>query len=374
MSDTDPIRVCHFIPSLHPGGAENVLLSLVENSSDPGVSYTVCHLLSADGLADELREAGATVVGFGGSSPFDPRAILRAYNHFHSTEYDVLHCHLPPIYHLGRTMARLSGIDSVVSTHHAVADNYHPVFRALERRTRRFDDLTIAYTQSAKETFDIRPGDQWDVVYNGIDVNGFRSNVENADPQAVRDRRGIDEDDLVFVNVARYAESKSQTDIVEAMDTVIDQVPEAKLLLVGSGGPLEDDLRNQVTELGLEDNVFVTGYVDSVYDYYAIADAFVVTYADTVRGFGVVILEAMASELPVVATDTPGVRRVVDDGVMGYTVPPHDSDQLADRLIELSSDDRRETMGENGYEMVSETYDVDRMVGRYESSYRDLSS
>ena len=271
-------------------------------------------------------------------------------------------------------MARLSGIDSVVSTHHAVADNYHPVFRALERRTRRFDDLTIAYTQSAKETFDIRPGDQWDVVYNGIDVNGFRSNVENADPQAVRDRRGIDEDDLVFVNVARYAESKSQTDIVEAMDTVIDQVPEAKLLLVGSGGPLEDDLRNQVTELGLEDNVFVTGYVDSVYDYYAIADAFVVTYADTVRGFGVVILEAMASELPVVATDTPGVRRVVDDGVMGYTVPPHDSDQLADRLIELSSDDRRETMGENGYEMVSETYDVDRMVGRYESSYRDLSS
>lgn len=211
---------------------------------------------------------------------------------------------------------------------------------------------------------------QWCTIYNGVDVDGFRSKVEASDTTDARLQWGLGEGP-VFLSVGRYISAKSQLDLIEAMKYVVYELPDAQLLIVG-WGELEDELRAAVDERGLEENISITGRQHPIHEYYRLADSFVLS---SVReSFGIVLVEAMAAGLPVVATDVQGIPEIVEDGETGLLVPPRSPRQLADAMMELQDSERRERLGKAGYERARDEFDIERTVVQYVDLYRDLCS
>ncbi|QLH76839.1 glycosyltransferase [Halosimplex rubrum] len=370
------MEVCYLINQLAPGGAPTLLLDLVRRTDDPAVSYTVCFIEGDDSLVEDLREAGAEVVDFGASFKFDPRALVRTVCFFRRHEFDVLHAHLPYSQTLGRISALLGTVDAVVSTQHNVPENYHPITRVLERATRPLDDATVAVSTGVERAFrgaahryDGTLDDGWCTIYNGVDVGEFEVAVEAADPGSLD--IAVDDDALVYLNVSRYVPAKDQGTLVDAMATVVDREPAARLFIVG-WGPKGHSLRERVRQRGLDDAVTVTGRVPSVHPYYALADVFV--SSSVFEGLPIAHLEAMAAGLPVVATDIPGVDEVVVDGETGRLVPPESPDALASAMCELTDVNRRTDFSRASRQRVSEEFDIASTVEAHRRLYESLST
>jgi glycosyltransferase involved in cell wall biosynthesis len=365
------MHVCLLINQLAPGGAPTLLLDVVRHTD---VDYTVCFIEGDDDLVPDFKRAGARVVDFGAAFKFDPRALARMARFFAREEFDVVHANLPYAQTLGRVFGRLGG-QTVVSTQHSVAAHYHPITGALERLTRPLDARTVAISAGVERSFTghahgYEPGmtDKWCTIYNGIDVAGFNERVRNADTAALAANYGID-DGPVFVSVGRYVPAKSQHDLVAAMEHVLAIHPDAQLLLVG-WGECEGDLRAAIHERGLAANVALTGRIPpaDIHRYYALADAFVT--ASRMEGLGIAGLEAMAAELPVVATAVPGLREIVGDGETGLLVPPGDPEALADAMVAVL---RADGYGQRGHERAAETFDIRTTAAAYRSLYGELA-
>ena len=370
------MHVCYLINNLRGDGAQRLVLDIIDNSGED-IRFTTCAFEKYNPLEQEFREAGSNVVTFDAASKFDVRAIQRVFEYFRGADFDVLHAHLPYSQVLARVVGATGGARSVVSTQHNVPANYHPVERALERLTRPLDTTTIAVSDGVRQRFlaQSRPWEteltDWRTIYNGIDVAQFNRGVREIDEQSARDRWGVSEDDLVYVNISRYVPAKAQTDAIRAMSGVVRSIPDARMVIAG-GGQLERLLQRAVANLDLEDHVTLAGRVSdrSIYELYSIADVFV--FPSIHEGFGIVLLEAMASELPVVATDIPGVRDVVSNDT-GVLVPSETPDELAKAMIRMRSPNRRRTFGKNGYRRALDAFDIDRVVDEHVRMYRTVS-
>lgn len=370
---TSRLRVALLINALPIGGAERLLVDLVEAASAE-IDVEVLYLGRDDTLVPELRSAGATVHSLDESFRFDPRAIYRLGRRLRRTAPDVLHLHLPYAQTVGR-LAAAATTCAVVSTHHNVPSNYHPVTRSSERVTRPLDDVTVAVSQGVEEAFtgQAHPpnelGDKWCTIYNGIDIERFHTAVERAEGETVRESLGIPHSAPVVLNVARYIPVKGQTELVRRFAAA--DSTEAHLVLVGHG-PLEDDLRDTAASEGVASRVHVTGRVPDVEPYYALADAFAL--ASRAEGFGVVLLEAMAAELPVVAPAIRGVREVVLAEETGFLYPPGELARVTELLDRVISDSDRMEMGIAGFHRARREFTSERMAATYLRLYRRLAS
>lgn len=328
------MNICFVINNLEPAGAQTILLDLVRNSKDSGTSFTVCYFGGDATLAEPISEAGAEVIPLRSRGKFDVVAMFRLFEVFRRREFDLVHAHLPYSQTIARVMARLAGVPVVISTQHSFPENYHPLTRIVERYTRWLDDVTIGNSEAVKEAFDRgSPRVEWDVIYNGVDIEQFSESLDLADVDAGRRRIGVGDGPL-FLSVGRYEPVKAQSYLIEAMNEVVATCPTARLILVGWGS-LEDELKNQATELGISENVVFTGQVpkEEMPLYYRVADAFVL--ASESEGFGLSMVEAMAAGLPVVATDIPGIREVVGTDGDGILVPPADSGAFAEAMVAI---------------------------------------
>ena len=147
-----------------------------------------------------------------------------------------------------------------------------------------------------------------------------------------------------------------------------------KCLVVGEGD-LKEKYIKMAQELGIQDHVQFLGNVPHAQlpDYYRNADLFVFPSVSRAEAFGLVVLEAMASGLPVIVSNLPGVRTLVEEGVNGFKVPVNDPQTLAQRIRELMEDKSLcSNMGQKSREKVLESYAWDKAISRIERVYQDI--
>ncbi len=177
-------------------------------------------------------------------------------------------------------------------------------------------------------------------------------------------------DKKVVLFVGRLAEVKGVTYLIEAMKKV-----DAKLVIVGDG-PLREELEQQAREQG--DKIFFLGSKthNELPSIYASADAFVapsVTASDGGReGFGLVLLEAMASDIPIVASNSGGIPQVIQDGYNGLLCEEKNVEQLSDKLNSVLTDETlRNRLLQGGHEFVAK-YDYKNIADRYKKQLREM--
>ena len=203
------------------------------------------------------------------------------------------------------------------------------------------------------------------VHYIGVDVDAIR-------PRTPRRERPT------VVHVARLVEKKGTADLIAAFARSLRVVPDAELLIVGEG-PLEAALRRQVADLALSGAVCFLGalphaeVVDLVARSWVLALPSVEARSGDAEGLGMVLLEAAASGVPVVASRHGGIPEVVQDGETGRLCAERDIDGLAAALTELLRDDRlRARMGDAARDRAERHFDLRRQSQALEAIYADV--
>src|SRR5690606_22245530 len=156
------------------------------------------------------------------------------------------------------------------------------------------------------------------------------------DRSGLRERLGIPDDAVIAAFVATLDRAHHFKRVDVAIDALAALGEPRAHLVVAGGGELVDEFRSRARERGVGERVHFLGAVphDELPDVLRASDLFLLT-TEPPESFGIVLIEAMASGLPVVATDYPGVRAVVDDGETGLLAPRGDAVAVAARLREL---------------------------------------
>ena len=375
MPAYDSIEVCFLINNLDTGGAQTLLRNIIELDDRSTGSYTVCYAGGTNELGPEFEALDVEVVDLGARTEqpqFDPRPLVRTLQFFGDHEFDVVHGHLP----YGAVLARLAGQRAnaaVVTTHHSVQENYHPIERSLEGATRRYDDATVFVSNGVAASFDDRDLDTPALtIYNGIDAAAFNEEVRAADGDGIREELGATGDTLVLT-VGRCIGVKRQVDLIEAVDRLANRVdePAVHVAIVGDG-PECSALEATVDDRGLGDYVSVLGRVPhgDIHRYYAAADLY--AQVSLYEGMPMTLLEAMAAGVPIIGTEVPGIEEFVDDEV-GRLVPPESPQALAEAMSTLSDDAIRRRLGQACVHRVTEQYGIDRTVAAYHELYDQVT-
>jgi phosphatidylinositol alpha-mannosyltransferase len=337
-----------------PGGVNNHIGQLAREFNRLGHEARILVPNSEQVTDRNVISASSSVipVPFAGSIArisLDPQVYRRTKRILQEGRYDVLHLHEPLTPAL--PLAVLRHHDLVpqaicVGTFHAyreVSRAYYygaPIFR---RFFKRLDGHIVVSEAALHYHSRYFPAD-YAVIPNGVDVERFHPDVRPME-QFVDGRPNI-------LFVGRLEKRKGLTHLLDAFAWVKQDIPRARLIIVGAYDDLEKiPFVLQSRYLGLSDVHFVGRVTeDDLARYYGTADVFCAP-STGMESFGIVLLEAMASGVPTVASDIDGYRDVMDDGVQGVLVEPEQPEALATALVSLLRDPARcRAMGEAGRE------------------------
>ncbi|HVR43579.1 MAG TPA: glycosyltransferase [Thermoanaerobaculia bacterium] len=230
---------------------------------------------------------------------------------------------------------------------------------------------TIAVSESVRKAFNEKyslPPKRIEVVYGGIKAVTYeRRNQERS--IELKLKLGFPADGRVVVTISPLQAASGVDILLRAMQTVLKTLPEARLLVIGEG-PMRQQWTALAKHLGIEAAVKWTGDRDDASALLAGSDLFV--HPSREESFPVVLLEAMATELPVLATAVGGTREIIDSPRVGQTVPPRDPPALAREIHRmLGNPDQRHTIAAAGRRRVVEHFPAQRWQSRLTTLYRD---
>jgi glycosyltransferase involved in cell wall biosynthesis len=238
----------------------------------------------------------------------------------------------------------------------------------------------FVYISSAVETcYGDRgiPADKGIVVHNPIDVEAFGKSDGVAE---LRSELGLSDQDRVVSNIGRLVAWKGQDCFLRAMAMVVRSVPNVKALIVGAPDLTARSqqycrrLRGLVVELRLSNRVLLTGFRADVARIMAASDV-VVHSACEPEPLGRVIVEAMASGCPVIATAAGGVMDIIEEERNGLLVPPGDATSMAEAIVRLLMDRAyAEQIAQQGQQCARESFSVNRHVAAIQQLYEQILS
>jgi glycosyltransferase involved in cell wall biosynthesis len=352
------VRVLHTTKVQGVGGAEQHLLQLLPALRERGID---ARFLSLDAgvdaerfhrALDERRVPYERVPCGSDLSPRLARDVIRAVR---ASKPDVLHTHMVHADVYGSIAAHATGTPFVSTRHNDDRYLLGP-FRYVDRTFMHGVRRIIAISEAVRR-FHVDaglPADKLVTIHYGLD------DVPSAPPEITPDEAGIPAGAPLVLAIGRLIEQKDHATLIRAFERL--EHREAHLAILG-WGPLEEQ-----TKALAGPNVHVLGRVEPR-DWLARADVF--AHSSRWEGFGLVLLEAMLSSLPVVATRVSAVPEIVVDGTTGFLVPPRNDELLAARLGELLNDaDLRRRLGTAGLERARTEFSVETMTTRTIDVYR----
>jgi glycosyltransferase involved in cell wall biosynthesis len=267
--------------------------------------------------------------------------------------------------------ARRAGVARVAYVVNNMAEGYdrlgrwsdRPVDRRLVHAVDRFVTGSLAASQALSEVLHLSDAAR-EVIPNTI-VEGSTSER----PEETRRRLHLPADVPTALVVARLEKRKGHAVLLDGLARLQE---EPWFLVVAGDGPERATLESKTAELGLGDRVRFAGHQSNVWNLFAVAQALVLPSISN-EDFPIVILEAMAAGLPVVATKVAGTVEQVVDGVTGRLVPPGDPDVLTAAVLEVIADpDKGRRMGKEGRRRFESCYTPKVVADRYWDLYRRL--
>ncbi len=211
---------------------------------------------------------------------------------------------------------------------------------------------------------------------HGKGESGQKESGESANAE-LRANYQLKPDDKVFAIVGRIVRWKGHIEFLNAAFIVLQAVPDAKALIVGDfsdgDSSYQDQIQKMIDDSGYGERIIMTGYVKEVGRMYAIMDVCVHTSIEP-EPFGLVIIEAMANSVPVVASDLGAPKEIITDGATGYIVSPDAPQKIADTVIQLLEDDQqRKIVGDKALQHVQQQYNDKDYARAVENVYSDVS-
>jgi glycosyltransferase involved in cell wall biosynthesis len=376
------MRVIYVVNGLGAGGAERSLAEMLPRLPDAGVDASVvCLYRRPEGVERSVLAAGTPVTFLAGSRlPGRVRELRRVLC---DQRPDLLHTTLLESSMAGRLAATRTGVPvltSLVNTPYAPARLLDPNIRSASlaavrlgdgwtarHLTAHFHAITHAVKDAAVRDLGIA-GDRITVIERGRDPErlGLPSPQRR---QRARDALELGADAEVVVNVGRLEYQKGQRHLIEAAARLLAERPRAVVLIAGRQGQASAEVEAMARPF--EGRIRLLGHRDDLPEVLAAADVF--AFPSLFEGLGGSLIEAMALGLPIVASDLPAIREVVEDGANATLVPAAAPGPLAEALGALLDDrGRAEAYGRRSRQRFEERFTLERSTERMLALYDTL--
>jgi glycosyltransferase involved in cell wall biosynthesis len=346
-ASTDGMKILFVIDSLGAGGAERSLAELLPALDDAGITAIIaCLDRRKYGVETEVLASGADV-RFLPNGPFGRIRELRRIVAEESP--DLIHTTILASNLVGRLASigtRVKVLTSLVNTPYTPIRKQDPRVRPLALAAVRLIDIATARRLTDHFHAITEAVKTWAVSDMGIDPDVITVVHRGRDPdrlgepglerrRSVRRALGLLDEDQVVLSVGRQEFQKGQRHLLAAVAALAPRRPKLQLLIAGRPGASSEELDRLAELPELSGRIRFLGHRKDVPDLLAASDLF--AFPSLFEGLGGSVLEAMALGLPIVASDLPAVREVVEEGENALLVPTEDEDRLAeaiDRILE----------------------------------------
>jgi glycosyltransferase involved in cell wall biosynthesis len=358
------MRIVQFVENLEVGGLERLAVDLILAQKAAGHDCFVYCLFGAGPLKKDLDQAGIPVVEFHKEQRSKAAVVLAMTRQLRRDRVTVLHGHNPGVHHFAAVSARLVGVPVCLNTRHSATSSTGAPYQ--ERYFRWVQPIThhvvfdCDYVRRQLEPRLNYPDAKYSVIVNGIPLEPFLA--QPALPRSVPGR-------LRLGTIGRLVPAKGHAVLIEAFSQVAAKLSHATLQIFGYGA-LEDTMRAQIRELGMENRIFLEGRTTDPARTLAGLDIFV--FSSVNEGLPLVILEAMAAGLPIVATRVGGVPDVAPESLFPWYSDPGSVPGLADALLRAASSPDLARVGQQGRELAARNYGIAEMERQYAALYRKL--
>ena len=244
------------------------------------------------------------------------------------------------------------------------------IYRLMDQFSERYVDRFIVVSESLRKTLTEGRGISGERVvriYNGIELDRFQPDLKRSN---LRKQWGISTKAPVIGAIGRLVWQKGFEYLIEAMPEILQDISQAKLLLVGEG-PLRHELEGLARKLNVNTRVIFTGFRSDIQDLLSIID--ILSVPSLLEGFPMITLEAMAMAKPIVATQIGGIVEQISDSDEGILVPPRDTESLVSAILRLIKDrELGNRLGTAARRKIERHFSIDKMVKETEMVYLSL--
>jgi len=368
------------IDSLGPGGAEQLMPAILKNLKQTGFNIRICALQIRAGnpIASDLERLGLPVDLVPIPNLRQPFNLFRILRYLRLHRPQLLHTQLEFADILGTVAAKLLGIPSVSTVH--TLDIFPEKKSAWGRMKLRwfllgkFCDRVIAVSEKTRLHYLQSGGLQPDKVitlYNGVDISRFK-NTDASQAAKTKQALRLPLNSRVIITIAVLREPKGIQFMIEALPAILEQFPDVHYLIVGDG-EYSAALTELVTALAIKNHVTFAGHRTDIPDLLACSDIFVLpTLKDALP---TVLIEALAAERPIVASDVGGVPEIIENGVNGLLVASGDPSKLAEACLRLLKDNelsRQIVLA--GSKTVQQRFNINAQIEQLSRMYEELTS
>lgn len=357
---------------LNIGGISTYTVSLAKAIKTKGHEVYVAS--NGGMLVSELTQAGIShikldILTKSELSPKVLKAIFELSNIVKKLEIDIVHSQTRITQVIGFFVSRMSRIAFVATCHGFFKKNAGRMLLSA------WGDKVIAISDAVKENLENYFGlseNKIALIYNGIEVKKFLRDFSEEEKDKLKDKFGVKRDYSVIGMIARFTPDKGHDALLYGLHELLKEKPNIQLIFAGDGEKIQDII-NLTQRLNLSDNVVFVKPQLSTENILAIMDIFMFTPARR-EGLGLVLLEALASGKPCVATNVGGVSGVIENNVNGFLVEPSRPELLVEPVLKLLKDrELYRRMSQAGREIVIRKFSIDGMAEKTEEVYIEVA-
>lgn len=368
------IKVLELIDGGFLGGGQTNVLSITRNADKNKFDISI----AAKGSGAFEEEALKYDIQF--TPLYMPKMLRTKYLKYleilyESAKFDLIHTHGGVAGFYGRTLKKhnpeLKCVHTIHGIHYLNSDNLlkKNISKTIEQYLVQFTDKTICETHNDFQTAlknKIASNGKTIVIPNGIDLTKFANKKKNYD---LINRLGLNKHNFIIGNVSRFDVQKNQKLIIQAAYFLTRKYPQMRFVFVGDGA-LFFRMKQLVRDSSLEDFIIFAGEQNNLAEYYSIFDLFV--FPTLWEGMPYVLLESMASRLPIICSNIPSLLEIIKPNHSALTIKPCDMDDLFQKTSALyQNSELREELAQNA--MIESTqYDETEIIPKIESVYEEV--
>ncbi len=317
-----------------------------------------------------IQERGLSVFRINESYSFDRSVIAQIRDLIERERIEIVHTHEVRSDIIGLIVGKLSGVPVVTTLHGWIENSLRgKVLIVFDKGILRFFDHVITVSEKMKQQvlhYGVRK-DKVTALHNALVIEKYqRKDADNS----LRRELEIEDDTLLVGSIGRLSPEKGQSDFIRAAADVLKQFRNVKFLLIGNGQD-EHRLRELVKNLGVAKEIIFLGYRSDMLDLYNNFD--LVVQSSYTEGMPNVILEALAMEVPVIATDVGGTSEAVTNNETGILIQPGKPEELASKILDfVNNKDSFRRMAENGRKLVEAKFSIDERTRKLSLIYDRL--
>lgn len=357
------MRILQICSAREIGGGEKHLADLLNSLHQRGHSMFAGVIPDSPMLPSLSALPPENIIELPMRNALSLRSAMKLARFVTANQIDLIHAHIARDYPLAALVAGRADV-ALVLTRHVLFPLSH-IHRVTLRRTSRVIAVSQAVAESLRARNIFEPG-KIVVIHNGIDIDRFASPLNPDRGDRHRLRVGM---------VGHLAPIKGQEEFIRAAAIICEIRRDVDFVIAGEDKSRDGEnrvvLEGLIRDLGLKDNVHLIGWVDDIAGLLSTLDVYVSPARS--EPFGLSIVEAMAAEVPVIATSSEGAREIISDDMTGKLVPIGDVEALATTIkLLLESEAERGRLSSSALSDVREKFSLTRMVESTEHLYKEV--